>query len=303
MTGAALHQRTTARKRGGTALLAMLPFVIFTVALTAYPFARVVQMAFSDTRITGGQFTFEWVGVRNFQRILVAPETWQALGNTGVFVVATVLGSLMVGIAAAVLVNRAVWMLPIARNVLIWPAVIAPVVISLMWLMIMDPTVGGLNKLVQTLGLPAQSWLDSGAGAMTTVILVDIWHWSPVVFLFMYTALQAISAEVLEAARMDGASEWSILRRIVLPLLLPAIGAVAIVRTVMGIKVFDEMYLLTAGGPNGATTLVSQRIQLWFFHDLRFGEAASFSILVIVFTAAVLVLFFGVRAGLKGQAR
>jgi multiple sugar transport system permease protein len=176
--------------------------------------------------------------------------------------------------------------------------VIAPVVVSLMWLLILSPTAGGLNKLLETIGLPTQAWLNSGNGAMLSLIMVDIWHWTPVVFLFIYTALQSISDEVLEAGRVDGASEMQLLRHIVLPLVAPAVGAVAVVRIIMGIKVFDEMYLLTSGGPDGATTLVSQRVQLWFFQDLSFGKAAAFSILVVLFAAAVLGIFLAVRSRL-----
>jgi multiple sugar transport system permease protein len=147
-----------------------------------------------------------------------------------------------------------------------------------------------LNKVLTTFGLPEQAWLDTGPGAMASLVALDVWHWSPVVFLFLYTGLKGIGADVLEAARVDGASEAAVLRRIVLPLLMPAIGAVALVRVVMGVKVFDEMYLLTAGGPNGATTLVSQRVQLWFFQDLKYGDASAFSLLVIAITVVLMVV-------------
>lgn len=97
---------------------------------------------------------------------------------------------------------------------------------------------------------------------------------------------------------MDGGSEFQILRHIVLPLLAPAIAAVAAIRVIMGVKAFDEMYLLTAGGPNGATTLVSQRIQVWFFRDVRFGDASAFSVFIITVTVGVLVLFLLTRSRL-----
>ncbi len=275
--------------------LGLLPFVLFSLVLGAYPVVQVVRMSLSDIKLTGQGFQFTWVGPQNFAGVLANPDSWQAILNTVVFIVATVVGSLLTGVIVALLVNRAVVLLPVARNVLIWPAVIAPVVVSLMWLLILSPTAGGLNKVLGSLGLPDQSWLNSGRGAMTSLIVVDIWHWTPVVFLFVYTALQSISEELLEAARMDGAGEVALLRHIVLPLLAPAIAAVAVVRVIMGVKAFDEMYLLTAGGPNGATTLVSQRVQLWFFQDLRFGDASAFSLIVIAATVLVLALFLLAR--------
>ncbi len=279
-------------------ILGLIPFVVFSLVLGVYPFLQVIRMSLSHIELTGGGFQFSWAGTENFRRILTTADSWQAILNTVVFIAATVAGSVLVGVIVALLVSRAVVMLPFARNVLIWPAVIAPVVISLLWLLILSPTAGGLNKVLGSLGLAEQSWLNSGPGAMTSLIVVDIWHWTPVVFLFVYAALQAISEEVLEAARMDGASEFQILRHVVLPLLVPAIAAVAVIRVIMGVKVFDEMYLLTAGGPNGATTLVSQRIQIWFFQDLRFGDASAFSLIVIAATVVVLVLFLLTRSRL-----
>jgi len=288
-------------RRSLTAVLALLPFVLFTAALTIYPFGQVVRMSFSDIKLTSTGFQFLWNGGANYLDVLASRYSWQAVQNTAVFIVATVLGSLLVGLALAILVNRSVLLLPIARNVMIWPAVIAPVVVSLMWLLILSPTAGGLNKLLGSLGIEGQNWLNSGRGAMASLVVVDIWHWTPVVFLFIYTALQGISDDVLEAARIDGANERQILSRIVLPLLTPAIGAVAVVRVIMGVKVFDEMYLLTQGGPAGATTLVSQRVQLWFFQDLKYGQAASFSLLVVILTAGALLVFVLGRRLIRGR--
>ncbi|MFC4137608.1 MULTISPECIES: carbohydrate ABC transporter permease [unclassified Microbacterium] len=268
--------------------VALAPFVLFCLAMAAFPFAHVVQMAFSEVTLTAAGFEFRWTGFENLVAVFADPLAAQAVINTVVFTILSVVGSLICGIIVAILVDRAIALLPLARNVIIWPAIITPVVVSVIWLLILSPTAGGLNKVLETIGLPAQNWLNSGAGAMASLVVVDVWHWSPIVFLFVYAALKALDTEVLEAARVDGASEGAIVFRIVLPLVMPAIAAVSLIRMVMGIKVFDEMYVLTAGGPLGATTLVSQRIQLWFFKDLNFGEAAAFGLLIIV--AVVLVL-------------
>ncbi|MDR2997872.1 MAG: sugar ABC transporter permease [Microbacterium sp.] len=276
------------RRRALLPALALAPFVLFCLAMAAYPFAHVVQMAFSEVTLTAAGFDFRWTGFANLAAVFADPLAAQAVINTVVFTILSVVGSLICGIIVAILVDRAIALLPLARNVIIWPAIITPVVVSVIWLLILSPTAGGLNKVLETIGLPAQNWLNSGPGAMASLVVVDVWHWSPIVFLFVYAALKALDTEVLEAARVDGASEGTIVFRIVLPLVMPAIAAVSLIRMVMGIKVFDEMYVLTAGGPQGATTLVSQRIQLWFFKDLNFGEAAAFGLLIIV--AVVLVL-------------
>ncbi|WP_299169728.1 carbohydrate ABC transporter permease [uncultured Arthrobacter sp.] len=258
-------------------------------------------MAVSDVQIRSGQFTWEFTGLANLRQVFSEGDSWQAVGNTLFFIGATVLLSLILGLVLALLVDRAVKLLPIARNVLIWPAVVAPVVVSLMWLLILSPTAGGLNKVLRTLSLPEQGWIADGPSAMAAIVLVDVWHWTPVVFLFLYTALKAIDASTLEAARVDGAKEVELIRFVVLPALKPAIAAVVVVRIIMGVKAFDEMYLLTRGGPDGATTLVSQHIKTLFFDNLELGEASAFSLAVVLATAVILGVFLFFRS--KADAR
>jgi multiple sugar transport system permease protein len=165
----------------------------------------------------------------------------------------------------------------------------------LIWLLVLSPSIGALNKLLAGNGLPAQGWLGSEFGAMGSIVFVDVWHWTPVVFLLVYTALRAIDHELLEAARMDGASESQTFWRVILPLLTPALIAAALIRIVMGVKAFDEMYLLTRGGPGDATTLVSLHVRNVFFDRLDVGYGAALSLVVVVAAAAVVVVFFSTR--------
>jgi multiple sugar transport system permease protein len=276
--------------------VALIPFVAFGLLFAAYPLIEVGRMALSDVEIRGGVFQWSWAGFDNFAEVLSDPHSGRAIANTVIFVVASVVLSLVVGLVLALVVDRAVVMLPIARNMLVWPAVVAPVVVSLIWLLILSPTAGGLNKVLYTLGLPTQGWLGDGPTAMAAVIVVDVWHWTPVVFLFLYTALKGIDSSSLEAARVDGASEGAVIRHVVLPALRPAIAAVIIVRVIMGVKAFDEMYLLTAGGPDFATTLVTQHIKSLFFDNLEFGQASAFAFVVVLLTAVVLGVFMFVRS-------
>jgi multiple sugar transport system permease protein len=108
-----------------------------------------------------------------------------------------------------------------------------------------------------------------------------------VVFLFMYTALKGIGHEIFEAARIDGASEWQILWCVILPIIRPAVVGVALIRLIMSIKAFDEMYLLTRGGPDGATNLISLHIRSLFFDRLEFGPAAALSLSIVIVMCAL----------------
>lgn len=117
---------------------------------------------------------------------------------------------------------------------------------------------------------------------MLSIILVDVWHWTPLVFLLVYTSLQAIDGEVLKAASVDGPSESQEIWHIVLPMIRPAILAAAMVRLVMAVKAFDEIYLLTHGGPGNATNLISLHIRTVFFDQLQLGYGAALGLAVIL---------------------
>ena len=269
------------------AIVALLPFVLFLTIFALYPLIELVRLSVNDTSIKNGEFVSSFNGVANYAEALTTPANLSSIGITLAFIVLTVGGTLVLGTILALLVDRAVWTLGLARNVFIWPAVITPVVVSVMWLMLLSPTVGGLNKALINLGLPAQGWLDSGFGAFVAVVVVDVWHWTPIVFLFIYTALRGLGTEILEAARLDGATELQLIVRIVLPLLKPALAVVTVVRLVSSIKAFDEMYLLTRGGPDGATNLVSLQIRTLFFDRLEFGPAAALSVSIVLAVAAI----------------
>lgn len=294
MDGALVAGR--ARRRTAWRWLGLLPFLLFALVFGVYPLSQVVRMAFSVVGFDGGQVVWTPAGLDNFATVLAAPLTWTAFANTAVFVVGGVAGSVVLGVAFALLVNHGVRMVRVARNVLIWPAVVAPVIVSLMWLLVLSPTAGVLNKALEAAGFREQTWLDSGFTAMLAVIAVDIWHWTPVVFIFIYTALQTVDHAVIEAARIDGATERQVIRRVVLPLIARAIAAVAIVRVVMCVRAFDEMYMLTAGGPNNATTLVSQRITQLFFGELDYGAASALGLVVVVATSVVLGVLMCLRS-------
>jgi multiple sugar transport system permease protein len=276
-------------------VLAIAPFALFMVVFGIYPVVQLVHMAISEVGLQQGGFTFEFTGLRNLSKIISDENTLPVVLATVVFVVGAVGLTVVLGTAMAILLDRASFFQRFARRVLIWPTVIAPVVVSVIWLLILSPTIGVLNTLLTAAGLPAQGWLGQPVGAMASILLVDVWHWTPLVFLLVYTSLQSIDAEVLEAAAVDGASEWQQISKIVLPMIRPAIIAAAMVRLVMSVKAFDEMYLLTHGGPGNATNLVSLHIRTVFFDQLQLGYGAALGLAVILAYAVIGIVLAIVR--------
>jgi multiple sugar transport system permease protein len=279
-------------------VLTLLPFLGFLIVLTAYPLVELVRMSVSNVRISDGAFVWSFNGAGNYAHAGPDATLHQSLLATLAFIVVTVTVTVVLGTVLALLVDRSVVLAGIARNVLVWPALIVPVVVSVIWFLVLSPNVGMLNKLLASVGLGPQGWLGEPAGALASIMVVDIWHWTPLVFILVYSAVQGIDGQLIEAARVDGASGLRIYRHVVLPLLAPAIGAAALIRITMGAKAFDEMYLLTHGGPGTSTTLISLYIRDVFFDQLHLGYGAALSVIVILAVGFVLALaYLGRRLG------
>ena len=258
--------------RRANAVIALLPFVAFLAIFAIYPLYEMVRLSFMRTEVFDGEFLSEFNGLDNFRKIPDDPQAINAIKVTLLFSLLCVIFTIILGIA-----------------------------VSVMWLLILDPTVGLVNKILQSLGQQPQIWLDSKTGAFISVVVVDVWHWTPVVFLFIYAGLNGINQEIIEAARVDGASERQIVRGIILPILLPTIAVIALLRTIMSIKAFDEMYLLTKGGPEGATSLISLHIRKIFVEVLDFGYASALSLCIVAVLALAVALSYFARQKKKAQ--
>jgi multiple sugar transport system permease protein len=287
--------------RRANAVIALLPFVAFLAIFAIYPLYEMVRLSFMRTEVFDGEFLSEFNGLDNFRKIPDDPQAINAIKVTLLFSLLCVIFTIILGIAGALMVQSSKIFKNWARNIFVWPAVVAPVVVSVMWLLILDPTVGLVNKILQSLGQQPQIWLDSKTGAFISVVVVDVWHWTPVVFLFIYAGLNGINQEIIEAARVDGASERQIVRGIILPILLPTIAVIALLRTIMSIKAFDEMYLLTKGGPEGATSLISLHIRKIFVEVLDFGYASALSLCIVAVLALAVALSYFARQKKKDQ--
>jgi multiple sugar transport system permease protein len=274
-------------------IVSILPLTAFVAAFVAFPIGQLVWMSFGDVQLKAGSFSWSFAGLENFQRMLGDDMFLSSVRVTSIFTVSAVLLTLLFGTAMALAVNtltkRSKW----AQNVLVWPAIVTPVVISVLWILLLNPQIGLINKFLPALGLESQTWLASPGSALAAIVVVDVWHWTPVVFLFVFAALSGIDDSIIEAATVDGADFFERVRHILLPLIMPAIMAAAAVRFVMSIKAFDEMYLLTYGGPAHATTVLTIYLKSVFSESYDYSYGAALSVTVVM----VVVLVVGAIAG------
>jgi multiple sugar transport system permease protein len=159
---------------------------------------------------------------------------------------------------------------------------------------------GLFNQILGAAGLGPVSWLGSPSLALWSVVLVDVWHWVPFVFLILFAAVEGLPREVLEAGRVDGATRWQLLWRVTLPLLMPAITVAFLFRAILAFKAFDEAFLLTGGGPGTSSELLSLHLYKVFFEQNQLGYGAMLSVFTIV---GVMMLLLVARKLTVARAR
>lgn len=279
----------------------LLPGVLLLAALTLYPLANLVRMSVSTIEFAEGSEIWRFTPRANLAQLLADDVLRPALVNTLVFVVVSVAAEMIIGLALAIAVAGLVRGKQWVRTAMILPILVPPVAIGSMWKLMYNYDFGIFNQTLTALGLAPVNWLGSTSLALTSVIVVDIWHWVPFVFLILFAAVEGLPTDLLEAARVDGATRWQVVWRIMIPLLRPAIIVAFLFRTILAFKVFDEVYLLTSGGPGTATELVNLHLYKVFFEQNQLGYGALLSLAVIAAIVAFLVTARHVSVAVRAQ--
>src|SRR4030095_4323281 len=208
----------------------------------------------------------------------------------------------LLGLGLALLLNSQIRGRSVFRATLLVPMMLPAVVVGVVWRLMLNPNFGAINGTFKGFGLNTESltWTASPRLALLSVIIVDIWQWTPFVFLVLLAGLQAIPQEPYEAARIDGSSPWQTFRYVTLPLLKPAILIALLLRTMDLLRVFDQIFILTEGGPGFATETISLYIYRTAFRFFDFGYAAAMSFVLLAVTNVISVLY--IRA-LKHETR
>jgi multiple sugar transport system permease protein len=277
------------RSSSRPALAALVaPSITFTLLLIAFPFFYTIWLSLQRVQLGGPS---HFVGAANYTYMLSDPEFWNGLRVTMVLYVISLVMQLVIGTYLALLLFHAGRMPGLLRSLLISPFMLPPVVAGMMFLVILDPSIGAANYVLQALGLPPSAWLASPQWVVPTIALIDTWQWAPYIALIVLGGLQSLPPSVYEAAQVDGAPPWKVFYRITLPLLLPTLATATILRSVDLLRFFDIIYITTEGGPANASNTLNVygfRIGFVFF---QFGYAAAMALtLTTIVLGAVLVL-------------
>jgi multiple sugar transport system permease protein len=306
MSSAALAERAYAGGKvrdlsGAGSWLLLAPCLLYLVAFAVYPLFYSLRLSFTD--LTAADGTGEWVGLRNYADLLADPQFWNATKNSALMVGSAVAIQVVLGTALAMFFNLGLKGAWIVRGILVLPMLITPVVVGVMWRALLNPDWGLVNWTISSLGFEPPNWLGSIEMAMTTLVLVDVWQWTPFVFVIVFARLQALPQDVFEAARIDGAGPLTTFRYVTLPLLMPAILFAAVFRAVDAFRSFDLIYGLSYGGPARTTTTLSFFAFQNGFQFQNYGYAAAVSymmLLILVVGTTILLRYVQLR---PGQAR
>jgi multiple sugar transport system permease protein len=300
-TSSALDSSPTRRWRPGVffdrtfPFWALLPTLITMVALTIYPVFQLLRMSVSDLEFVKGKLVWTYVGLAHVDKLQNDVVLPTALRNTLLYVVVVVAVETVLGLSLAVLVSRVTRLAWLYRSIYIMPLLIPAIAIGTMWRLMYDYNYGIINKILLDLGLMSYKnlplWTADPHRALSSVMIVDIWHWTSFLFLIMLAGVESLPHELAEAARVDGANERQVIRYVFLPLLRPTIIVALMLRTILAFKVFDQIFLLTGGGPGTATEVISLYIYKVYFVQSRLGYGALLA-LVTALIISVFVIFY-----------
>ena len=277
-------------------LLLLSPLVLFMLLVLGYPFVANVFYSVSDV-------TFEtirspaWLGFDNYADVLRDDAFWGALGFSLKFALAATALEVLLGLAMALAFEPILDRRGPLLALLLLPMMVSPALLGIMYRLILNDFVGIVPQGLGAMGIYVN--LLTPPFLVPTLIGIEVLQWTPFALLLLYTALQTIPTDLVEAARIDGASGSQILRWITLPLLVPALAITAFIRFVDSFRVFDHIYVLTGGGPGTLTTSVSIYIYRTFFQQADLGPAVAASMLLLVLS--LIPLSISMRFILRGS--
>jgi multiple sugar transport system permease protein len=270
--------------------ITLSPALLMMLLLSVLPLANLFLSSFYTVSWAEGRAVWMPAGLANYAALARDDLLQAGVTNTLVFAVFAVGGQMLLGFMLALLCVRVSSGRVLYRTVFILPILIPGIVVGAMWKLLLNFDFGLVNQLIALAGFDPVNWLGARETALASVILVDIWHWTPFCFLLFLAGLESLPQDIYEATKIDGATIWQELVYVTLPMMLPTIVVTFAFRLILAFKVFDEVYLLTSGGPGTATEVLSFTLYQRFFREDKTGYGAAMS-MSIIFLVCILLIF------------
>ncbi len=271
------------------------PALAITAAVIVFPWLFTIYMSFHDWKI--GQQR-EFVGFANFVKLATDVRFLESIGHTLYFTALAVILPVIFGTIAALLFNERFPLRGLFRAVFILPMMATPVAVALVWTMMFHPQLGVLNYLLSLAGIPPQLWVYEPRTVIPSLVLVEVWHWTPLVMLIVLGGLASLPTEPYESAKIDGASAWQMFRHITLPLIMPFLLVAVVIRTIDALKAFDTIYVITQGGPGTASETINiyLYLQAFSFYNIGYASAVTIVFFVLIVVLALVLLYLRQKA-------
>ena len=257
-----------------------LPALIFVFLLMIFPVCYTLFLSFTDWRLTVPR-PRRFVGLDSYLVILQHPRFHMAFLRTLAFTAGAVALQAVLGTIIALILHREFMGKSVLKLIMLLPLVVTPVAIGIVFQLFFDPTIGFLNFVLNSLGLPQSGWVTDARTVIPSLILVDVWQWTPMIALIVLAGLTSLSPEPYESARVDGANSVQIFFRVTLPMIMPTVITAIVLRSVDALKTYDIIAAMTRGGPGFASETLNIMAFTWSFLYLSFGQSS-----------AILVMFF-----------
>jgi multiple sugar transport system permease protein len=281
---------TLARKVRGLsdrtiAWIFVAPTILLLLAINIFPLIWTIRLSFTNYRANRPNEPVEWVGLRNYERILTDPDIWQTMQATAHFLIWTLILQVVIGFTLAWLINRKFRGNDLMTTLIVIPMMLSPAVVGNFWTFLYQPQIGLINYAVEFVtGIPASSFTMLGSVTLApwAIVIVDTWMWTPFVMLICLAGLRSIPDYIYEAAEVDRASKWRQFWTMTIPMVLPFLMLAVLFRGIENFKMFDLVVLLTGGGPGDTTLLSSIELKREAFEKWRTGYSSAYAIILFV---------------------
>lgn len=256
------------------------PAVGLLLLLVVIPIGYNVVLSLRDVpgSLTGG----EYIGLGNYAAAMDDDRFWAAVVRTLIYSFGVVSIEVVLGVAIAIALHQQFMGRSLLRSLILIPTMATPVAVAMVWRLMFNPELGVLNSMLELVGLSPLQWVADANLALASLMLVDVWEWTPLVVLIVMAGLAGLPQEPQEAAMVDGASSWQRFWHVTLPMLRPVIAVAALLRLVEAMRTFDPIFVITGGGPRESTETLNIYIYQLLFQYLRPGYAAAIAVLFVL---------------------
>ena len=269
------------------------PALFFFVAITIFPLVFNIVMSLCSWKL-GGSIRF--IGLENYISAFQNGVFWRTMLNTVLITLIAVAVEYVLGMILAYNINKLIRGKKLIRIAMLLPMLMAPVVIGFMWKQMFNELYGPLNHILSLFGIPGVPWISKSGFSLLAVILVDIWEWTPFITLILLAGFQSLPKEPLESARVDGAKEGRIFFDLIFKMLMPASTVAITLRAIETFKIFDTIYIVTAGGPGVSSMSASMYAYQVGLRNFTLGKAAALCVIMLVIVLAAAQIVGSIRA-------